>query len=81
MYASDMFWLADSILLSIVGVPAEIVLVRMCSDLNRPMDQRYGYRNALAGLGRIAKDEGVKVLFRGTTPNVTRSVVMNVGYV
>jgi dicarboxylate transporter 10 len=64
-----------------VGVPAEIVLVRMCSDLNRPKEQRYAYRNALAGLGRIAKDEGVSVLFRGTTPNVTRSVVMNVGYV
>ena len=67
------------LLLSVVGVPAEIVLVRMCSDLNRPLDQRYGYRNALAGLLRIAKDEGPTVLFRGLAPNVTRSVVMNVG--
>lgn len=51
----------------------------MCSDLNRPLDQRYGYRNSIQGLIRIAKDEGASVLFRGLTPNVTRSVVMNVG--
>ena len=63
---------------SLVGVPAEIALVRMCSDLNRPMEQRYNYRNSVQALFKIAGDEGVAALFRGLVPNVTRSVVLNV---
>ncbi|KAK0541288.1 hypothetical protein OC835_000272 [Tilletia horrida] len=62
----------------IVGNPAEIVLVRMCSDLNRAPAQRYNYSNAIAGLGTIARSEGVSTLFLGLGPNVVRSVVMNV---
>ncbi|TKY89711.1 hypothetical protein EX895_001496 [Sporisorium graminicola] len=62
----------------VVGNPAEIVLVRMCSDLNLPKDARYGYRNCVDGLVRIVKDDGAATLFRGLSPNVFRSVVMNI---
>lgn len=62
----------------VVGNPAEIVLVRMCSDLNQPKEARYGYKNCIDGLVRIAKDDGAATLFRGLMPNVVRSVVMNI---
>lgn len=62
----------------IVGNPAEIVLVRMCSDLNLPKESRYGYKNCVDGLVHIVKDDGAATLFRGLTPNIVRSVVMNV---
>lgn len=63
---------------SFTGVPAEVVLVRMCSDLNRPREQRYNYRNAVQALFKITADEGFTTLFRGMVPNVTRSVFLNV---
>ncbi|KAL9934745.1 hypothetical protein V8E36_006520 [Tilletia maclaganii] len=62
----------------VVGNPAEIVLVRMCSDLNRPPEARFNYSNSLTGLATIARKEGVSTLFLGLGPNVVRSVVMNV---
>ncbi|CBQ68686.1 probable DIC1-mitochondrial dicarboxylate carrier [Sporisorium reilianum SRZ2] len=62
----------------VVGNPAEIVLVRMCSDLNLPRDARYGYKNCVDGLVRIVRDDGAGTLFRGLAPNVFRSVVMNI---
>ncbi len=62
----------------VVGNPAEIVLVRMCSDLNQPREARYGYRNCIDGLVRIVRDDGAATLFRGLAPNVVRSVVMNI---
>lgn len=62
----------------VVGNPAEIVLVRMCSDLNLAKDARYGYKNCVDGLVRIVKDDGASTLFRGLSPNVFRSVVMNI---
>lgn len=62
----------------VVGNPAEIVLVRMCSDLNLPREARYGYRNCIDGLVRIVRDDGAAALFRGLGPNVFRSVVMNI---
>ncbi|EPQ61130.1 mitochondrial carrier [Gloeophyllum trabeum ATCC 11539] len=65
----------------IAGNPADILLVRMTSDSIRPPEKRYGYRNALAGLVRIVKDEGVPGLMRGLGPNVTRAVLMNASQV
>ncbi|PWN47440.1 putative DIC1-mitochondrial dicarboxylate carrier [Violaceomyces palustris] len=62
----------------VVGNPAEIVLVRTCSDLNLPKEARYGYRNCIDGLFRIVREDGTSSLFRGLGPNVFRSVVMNI---
>ncbi|PWN28048.1 mitochondrial carrier [Jaminaea rosea] len=63
----------------VIGNPAELVLVRVCGDLNKPPAERFAYGNCLNGLARIAKDEGVGRLFLGLGPNVARSVVMNIG--
>jgi solute carrier family 25 (mitochondrial dicarboxylate transporter), member 10 len=49
----------------------------MCTDAVKPAAQRYGYHNCFDGLYRVAKEEGVRVLYRGTTPNVLRSVSMS----
>ncbi|KAJ9091473.1 hypothetical protein QFC21_007209 [Naganishia friedmannii] len=56
----------------LLGVPAEVVLIRMASDRTRPPLERYGYRNCVHGLYRITKDEGILALYRGVAPNVVR---------
>lgn len=65
----------------LIGNPAEIVLVRMCSDGARLPDQRYRYSNALQGLWRIGVQEGVATYTRGLGPNVVRSILMNVSQI
>ncbi|KIY67512.1 dicarboxylic acid transporter [Cylindrobasidium torrendii FP15055 ss-10] len=65
----------------VAGNPADILVVRMTSDVTRPPEQRYGYRNAFSGLVRIVQEEGVKGLARGLEANVTRAVLMNMSQV
>jgi dicarboxylate transporter 10 len=59
------------------SLPAQIVLVRMCTDAVRPPTQQYGYRNCFDGIYRVVRDEGFHVLYRGTGPNVLRSISMS----
>ncbi|PWN46042.1 putative DIC1-mitochondrial dicarboxylate carrier protein [Ceraceosorus guamensis] len=61
----------------VAGNPADIILVRMTSDLNRPPAERYNYKHALHGVYRMTVTEGPVSLFRGIVPNVTRAVLMN----
>ena len=49
----------------------------MCADGAKPVAERVLYPNAIAGLYRIAKDEGIRVFGRGLTPTVVRSVLMS----
>ncbi|RDW75845.1 putative dicarboxylate carrier protein [Coleophoma crateriformis] len=65
----------------LVGNPTEVVLVRMCTDGVKAPEQKYRYHNALNGLLRIAKDEGVQTFTKGIGPNVIRSVLMNVSQI
>ena len=51
----------------------DIILVRMTSDSTRPPEQRYNYKHALDGLVRLVKEEGLKGLTRGLTPNTVRT--------
>lgn len=61
----------------LAGNPADIVLVRMTSDINKKPNERYQYRNALVGLYRMVTNEGVGSVFRGVLPNTIRAVLMN----
>ncbi|ORY55553.1 mitochondrial carrier domain-containing protein [Leucosporidium creatinivorum] len=61
----------------IAGNPADVVLVRMTSDANKPKAEQLKYKNCFDGVLRIVKDEGVAHLFRGVGPNVARAVLMN----
>ncbi|PFH54727.1 hypothetical protein AMATHDRAFT_72486 [Amanita thiersii Skay4041] len=65
----------------IAGNPADILLVRMTSDSVRPPDRRFNYRNAIAGLLRLIKEEGLKGLSRGLGTNVSRAMLMNASQV
>lgn len=65
----------------LLGNPSEVVLVRMCADGVKIPSQRYGYKNAISGLMRIAKEEGMQAFYKGLGPNVIRSVIMNVSQI
>ncbi|KAF5311781.1 hypothetical protein D9619_003119 [Psilocybe cf. subviscida] len=65
----------------VAGNPADIVLVRMTSDMVRPPETRYNYRNAFAGLVSVIREEGVQGLTRGLGTNTFRAVLMNVSQV
>lgn len=62
----------------IAGNPADILLVRMTTDPIKPPDKRYKYSNALQGIFRLGREEGLHGLVRGLTPNTTRAILMNV---
>lgn len=61
----------------VAGNWADVLLVRMTSDVLKPPQERFGYRNAISGLFSMVSHEGSGSLFRGLAPNVTRAVLMN----
>lgn len=61
----------------IIGNPAEVVLVRMCADGAKAPGQQFAYSNALNGMVRVYRDEGLGVFGKGITANVARSVLMS----
>jgi len=65
----------------VAGNPADVILVRMTSDVLRPPEKQYKYRNAITGLMSLIKEEGVKGLARGLGTNTTRAVLMNTAQV
>ncbi|SPO04783.1 probable dicarboxylate carrier protein [Cephalotrichum gorgonifer] len=58
-------------LAGLLGNPTEIVLVRMCADGAKPVAERFAYPNALVGLWRVGRDEGVAAFGRGLSANIT----------
>ncbi|KAG5419932.1 DIC1 [Candida metapsilosis] len=64
-----------------VGNPADVVNIRMQNDSTLPVSQRRNYRNAVDGLYKICKNEGVQSLFRGLFPNLVRGVLMTASQV
>ena len=66
-------------LAAVIGNPFDLALVRMQADGCAPPEEQRGYRNVSQAVYRIAKEEGVKTLWRGSIPMVCRAVAMNVG--
>ena len=60
----------------IAGNPADIMNVRMQNDASLPAAERRNYKNAIDGLMRMSREEGITSLFRGVWPNSTRAVLM-----
>ncbi|OAA67170.1 mitochondrial dicarboxylate carrier protein [Niveomyces insectorum RCEF 264] len=59
------------------GNAADVLNVRMQHDSALPPAQRRGYRNALHGMVRLARDEGIVAgWFRGVGPNSARAAAM-----
>ncbi|KAG7210933.1 hypothetical protein KM043_016307 [Ampulex compressa] len=61
-----------------VGTPAEIALVRMTTDGRLPPEQRRNYKNVFDAFSRIAREEGVFTLWRGSVATMGRAVIVNV---
>jgi len=64
---------------SMVGSPADVVLVRMQADGKAPPELRYNYKNAFDGLFKMAQKEGILSWWRGCGPNVFRAALMSAG--
>ncbi|CAK4673825.1 hypothetical protein LEN26_005429 [Aphanomyces euteiches] len=64
---------------SIFGNPADLVLVRMQTDAQLPVEQRKNYKSVADTFGRIIKEEGVLSLWKGAFPTVLRAMSLNVG--
>jgi solute carrier family 25 oxoglutarate transporter 11 len=62
---------------SLVGNPADLVLVRMQADKRLPPAERRNYTGAFNAFTTIVKTDGVAGLWRGATPTVIRAVVLN----
>ncbi|KAH8372682.1 hypothetical protein KR009_002833 [Drosophila setifemur] len=63
----------------IVGVPGDVVTVRLQNDIKLPPENRRNYKHVFDGLYRIQKEEGMASLFRGAVPAVSRAVVLTIG--
>lgn len=60
----------------IVGNPADVMNVRMQHDAALPPEKRRNYRNAIEGIVRASREEGIAALFRGVWPNAMRAALM-----
>ncbi|KAF3318554.1 Mitochondrial dicarboxylate transporter [Orbilia oligospora] len=74
-------WLVDGFALtasigSIAGNPADIINVRMQQDGALEPSKRRNYKNAIDGIIKMVKSEGITSLFRGVGPNSGRGALM-----
>jgi hypothetical protein len=61
---------------AIVGNPADLTMVRMQADGKAPSNERYNYTSVGNGLSRIIREEGVLNLWRGSSPTITRAMLV-----
>ncbi|KAK7346051.1 hypothetical protein VNO80_20564 [Phaseolus coccineus] len=59
-----------------VGNPADVAMVRMQADGRLPPSQRRNYNSVVDGITRMAKDEGVTSLWRGSSLTVNRAMIV-----
>ncbi|KAJ2959353.1 hypothetical protein NQZ79_g5114 [Umbelopsis isabellina] len=60
----------------VCGNPGDVVNVRMQNDGQLAAAERRNYRNALDGVLRMSREEGLSSLMRGVGPNVNRAILM-----
>jgi dicarboxylate transporter 10 len=60
----------------IAGNPADVLNVRMQHDAALPPAEQRKYKHAIEGMIRMAREEGVKSLWRGVWPNSMRAALM-----
>ncbi|XP_004509679.1 mitochondrial uncoupling protein 5-like [Cicer arietinum] len=59
-----------------VGNPADVAMVRMQADGRLPPTQRRNYKSVVDAITRMAKDEGVTSLWRGSSLTVNRAMLV-----
>lgn len=62
---------------SFVGTPSELALVRMTADSRLPVEERRGYTSVVNCLTRIAKEEGLPNLWKGSLVTIIRASVLS----
>ena len=60
----------------IVGNPGDVLNVRMQSDFAKAPSERRNYNNALNGLIRMIREEGLASIMRGVSANSSRALLM-----
>ena len=60
----------------IAGNPGDVLNVRMQSDFAKAADKRRNYKNAIDGLIRMTREEGLTSLMRGVAANSARALLM-----
>ncbi|KAM5364916.1 hypothetical protein ACJA88_012758 [Fusarium oxysporum] len=61
----------------VAGNPADIVNVRMQSDMTRPLAEQRNYKHVFDGIIHITRNEGLSSLYRGVGANALRASLMN----
>jgi len=61
-----------------IACPLEVATVRMSNDVTLPLDQRRNYKNVADTIRRITREEGPAAFWRGSTPFVTRAMMVGV---
>ncbi|XP_062190885.1 mitochondrial uncoupling protein 5-like [Phragmites australis] len=59
-----------------VGNPADVAMVRMQADGRLPLAERRNYRSVGDAIGRMARNEGVRSLWRGSSLTVNRAMIV-----
>ncbi|XP_015890603.3 mitochondrial uncoupling protein 5 [Ziziphus jujuba] len=59
-----------------VGNPADVAMVRMQADGRLPLDQRRNYKSVVDAITRMARQEGVMSLWRGSSLTVNRAMLV-----
>ncbi|KAK9875425.1 hypothetical protein WA026_007818 [Henosepilachna vigintioctopunctata] len=62
-----------------VGTLADMVNVRMQNDIKLPLEKRRNYKNAIDGIWRVYKEEGLLRLWSGTSTATSRAIFMTIG--
>lgn len=61
-----------------VSCPMEVAVVRMSNDSSLPVAERRNYKGVVDTSLRIAREEGIGAFWRGSTPFVTRAMMVGV---
>ncbi|XP_074579996.1 mitochondrial uncoupling protein 5-like [Curcuma longa] len=61
---------------AVVGNPADVAMVRMQADGRLPPSERRNYKSVLDAIARMARQEGVASLWRGSSLTVNRAMIV-----
>ncbi len=59
--------------------PTDLAMVRFQSDGLLPVEKQRNYKNFFDAAGRMAKEEGITALWKGSVANVMRSAALTAG--
>lgn len=77
-FAEKANWsLASGAIGSLTTTPTDVALIRFQADSTLPPMKRRNYRNVFDAFGQIYREEGLRGLWRGATPNVARAMSTN----